>query len=152
MTMPDTECCAPFLKALGDKTRWRIVEVLLGEAVTVSELAERVKVSQYNASKHLRILREAGIVEAVSNNMAPSSFGHFSEKAPSINHPNVFGVNYAHVEHEAAHKLDHGGLHDDDDIASLVSSLIASPDLSSWQRDLKGPTAVHIRVIRTHCQ
>jgi DNA-binding transcriptional ArsR family regulator len=65
MTMPDTECCAPFLKALGDKTRWRIVEVLLGEPVTVSELAERVKVSQYNTSKHLRILREAGIVEAV---------------------------------------------------------------------------------------
>jgi DNA-binding transcriptional ArsR family regulator len=65
MTTPDFECCAPFLKALGDKTRWRIVQELLSDAITVSELAERLKVSQYNISKHLRILRETGIVEAV---------------------------------------------------------------------------------------
>ena len=65
MTKSDSECCAPFLKALGDKTRWRIVQELLSEPVTVSLLAERLKVSQYNTSKHLRVLREAGIVEAV---------------------------------------------------------------------------------------
>jgi DNA-binding transcriptional ArsR family regulator len=61
----DAECCAPFLKALGDKTRWRIVQELLSCPETVSELAARLKVSQYNISKHLRILREAGMVEAV---------------------------------------------------------------------------------------
>jgi DNA-binding transcriptional ArsR family regulator len=67
MTTPDSECCTPFLKALGDKTRWRIVQELLSSPVTVSELAERMKVTQYNVSKHLRILRKAGIVEAVKH-------------------------------------------------------------------------------------
>ena len=65
MTKPDAESCAPFLKALADKTRWRIVQELLSSPLTVSELAERLQVSQYNISKHLRVLREAGIVESV---------------------------------------------------------------------------------------
>ncbi|HEV7924059.1 MAG TPA: metalloregulator ArsR/SmtB family transcription factor [Verrucomicrobiae bacterium] len=64
MTRTDSKCCTPFLKALGDKTRWRIVQALLAGPVTVNELAERLDVSQYNVSKHLRILREARMVEA----------------------------------------------------------------------------------------
>jgi DNA-binding transcriptional ArsR family regulator len=64
MTRPDTESCTPFLKALADKTRWRMVQELLSSPLTVSELAARLVVSQYNVSKHLRVLREAGIVEA----------------------------------------------------------------------------------------
>ena len=59
-----SESCEPSLKALGDKTRWRIVGELLSCPITASELATRLKVSQYNTSKHLRVLREAGIVEA----------------------------------------------------------------------------------------
>ena len=51
------------LKALADPTRWAIVHELLRETLTVGELSERVEASQYNVSKHLRILREAGIVE-----------------------------------------------------------------------------------------
>lgn len=50
------------LKALADETRWRIVRELLAAPRTVGELVERLDVSQYNVSKHLRILREAGIV------------------------------------------------------------------------------------------
>jgi DNA-binding transcriptional ArsR family regulator len=50
------------LKALGDETRWRIVQQLLKRTLTVSELTQRLGVTQYNVSKHLRILREAGIV------------------------------------------------------------------------------------------
>lgn len=50
------------LKALGDETRWRIVQQLLKRTLTVSELTQRLGVTQYNASKHLRVLREAGIV------------------------------------------------------------------------------------------
>jgi DNA-binding transcriptional ArsR family regulator len=64
MTKPDSGSCTPFLKALADKTRWRIVQELLSSPLTVTELAERLQASQYNASKHLRILREAGIVES----------------------------------------------------------------------------------------
>jgi DNA-binding transcriptional ArsR family regulator len=32
--------------------------------LTVNDLSERLSISQYNVSKHLRILREAGLVEA----------------------------------------------------------------------------------------
>jgi DNA-binding transcriptional ArsR family regulator len=63
MKLSNSDCCTPFLKALGDKTRWRIVQELLSTPITVSELSARVKVSQYNVSKHLRVLRQAGIVE-----------------------------------------------------------------------------------------
>jgi len=57
------ENCIPMLKALADETRWRIVRELLGASRNVGELTERLKVSQYNVSKHVRILREAGIVD-----------------------------------------------------------------------------------------
>ena len=50
-------------KALADQTRWAIVRELMKETLTVGEISERVGVSQYNISKHLRILREAGIIE-----------------------------------------------------------------------------------------
>ena len=56
--------CIPVLKALADETRWRIVRELLKKSLTVSELTQRLRVNQYNVSKHLRILREAGIVTA----------------------------------------------------------------------------------------
>lgn len=51
------------LKALADATRWAIVRELLGDSRTVGELVERLDANQYNVSKHVRILREAGIVE-----------------------------------------------------------------------------------------
>lgn len=51
------------LKALADRTRWRIVREVLRKSRTVGELVERLDVSQYNVSKHLRILRESGIIE-----------------------------------------------------------------------------------------
>ena len=52
------------LKALGDRSRLRIVRTLLDHALTVNDLSDRLGISQYNVSKHLRILREAGLVEA----------------------------------------------------------------------------------------
>jgi predicted transcriptional regulator len=63
MTATDSENCIPYLKALADKTRWRIVQELLSTPCTVNELAERLNISQYNISKHLRILREAGTIQ-----------------------------------------------------------------------------------------
>ena len=54
--------CSTILKALSDETRCRIVRELLGKPLTVSELTERTGATQYNVSKHLRILREAGVV------------------------------------------------------------------------------------------
>ena len=52
------------LKALADRSRLRIVRTLLDHPLTVNDLSERLGISQYNVSKHLRILREAGLVEA----------------------------------------------------------------------------------------
>lgn len=62
--MPD-EGCITVLKALADETRWRIVQALLAaERANVTELVERLHVSQPNMSKHLKILRKAGVVIA----------------------------------------------------------------------------------------
>ncbi|MBC8001692.1 MAG: winged helix-turn-helix transcriptional regulator [Opitutaceae bacterium] len=58
-----TAQCIPMLKALADETRWRIVRELLVEPLTVGGLVERLGATQYNVSKHIRILREAGILE-----------------------------------------------------------------------------------------
>jgi DNA-binding transcriptional ArsR family regulator len=57
------DSCSTALKALSDETRWRIVRMLLGmERANVNALAGMLQVKQSNVSKHLRILREAGIV------------------------------------------------------------------------------------------
>jgi DNA-binding transcriptional ArsR family regulator len=55
--------CVVALKALGEDTRVRIVGLLVDHPLDVGEIADRLAVSQYNVSKHLRILREAGLVE-----------------------------------------------------------------------------------------
>ncbi|MGH7962860.1 MAG: ArsR/SmtB family transcription factor [Candidatus Binatia bacterium] len=52
------------LRALADKTRLRMIRALLDQDLTVTELAEKLDVSQYNISKHLRVLREAKIIRA----------------------------------------------------------------------------------------
>jgi DNA-binding transcriptional ArsR family regulator len=56
--------CSTVLKALADETRCRIVRELLDQSLTVSELTVRTGATQYNVSKHLRVLREAGVVRS----------------------------------------------------------------------------------------
>jgi len=51
------------LKALGELNRVRILRLLLKKQMSVNDVAEQLAMSQYNVSKHLRILREAGLVE-----------------------------------------------------------------------------------------
>lgn len=55
--------CIAALKALGELNRLRIVRLLLKERLGVNLISERLEMSQYNVSKHLRILKEAGLVE-----------------------------------------------------------------------------------------
>jgi DNA-binding transcriptional ArsR family regulator len=55
--------CIVALRALGEETRLRILRLLLKEQLSVNEIADRLKVSEYNISKHLRIMREAGLLE-----------------------------------------------------------------------------------------
>lgn len=51
------------LSALAEPTRLAIVELLRDGPLTVNEIAERLGLGQPQASKHLRTLHEAGIVE-----------------------------------------------------------------------------------------
>jgi DNA-binding transcriptional ArsR family regulator len=55
--------CVTALRALGEETRVRIVALLLEGPRDVGAIGESLGVSQYNVSKHLRVLREAGLLE-----------------------------------------------------------------------------------------
>lgn len=52
------------LRALADPTRQRIVELLAGEQLCTCHLVEELPATQTNVSNHLRVLREAGLVES----------------------------------------------------------------------------------------
>lgn len=54
--------CIAALKALGELNRMRMVRLLLKKKLGVNEIAEQLALSQYNVSKHLRILKEAGLL------------------------------------------------------------------------------------------
>ena len=57
------EGIASFLKALADPTRLRILHSLQGGERCVNDLLAELPCSQANVSKHLSLLRSAGIVE-----------------------------------------------------------------------------------------
>jgi DNA-binding transcriptional ArsR family regulator len=56
--MPQTE----LLAVLVEPTRRRILDLLLERPRTVGELVGELKATQPSTSKHLRVLREAGLV------------------------------------------------------------------------------------------
>ena len=55
--------CLTAMRALGEPTRLRLVRLLIGGAKPVTELCEALHVTPYNVSKHLRVLKEAGLLE-----------------------------------------------------------------------------------------
>jgi len=55
--------CIAALKALGEGTRLRMLQLLAQEPLSVNTIAESLAVSPYNVSKHLRIMREAGLLD-----------------------------------------------------------------------------------------
>jgi DNA-binding transcriptional ArsR family regulator len=57
--------CAEILRAMGDETRLRILRILLVGQKCVGELVDVLGASQPHVSHHLRILRQAGLVEGV---------------------------------------------------------------------------------------
>ena len=54
--------CIAALKAFGEETRHRILRLLFRGPLSVNEISDRLHASQYNVSKHLRIMREAGLL------------------------------------------------------------------------------------------
>lgn len=59
--------CAAMLRAVGDETRLRILESLLVKERCVTDLVREIRRGQPHVSHHLRILREAGLVEGLRN-------------------------------------------------------------------------------------
>ncbi|MFO0777204.1 MAG: metalloregulator ArsR/SmtB family transcription factor [Nitrospira sp.] len=64
-TMLTVDQCALTLKALADHTRLRILESLLVEEKCVTDLVRHLHCPQPHISHHLRILRDAGLVEGI---------------------------------------------------------------------------------------
>lgn len=52
-----------FAKALADETRWRIVRLVMDEALCVCELADILDMPQSTISSHVQIIRKAGMLE-----------------------------------------------------------------------------------------
>jgi DNA-binding transcriptional ArsR family regulator len=59
----DGRDCVGALKALGEDNRVRIIGLLMDAPLGVCEIARRLGSTYYNVSKHLRILREAGLLD-----------------------------------------------------------------------------------------
>lgn len=57
--------CAAVLRALGDRTRLRILESLLIHEQCVSDIVSELRKPQPHVSHHLGILRHAGIIEGI---------------------------------------------------------------------------------------
>jgi DNA-binding transcriptional ArsR family regulator len=51
------------LHALGDESRRTMLEILRDHPATVGDLAEALPIARPGVSRHLRVLREAGLVE-----------------------------------------------------------------------------------------
>ena len=62
---PNSAQCAAMLRALGDETRLRILESLFVKDKCVTDLGRKIRRGQPHVSHHLRILREAGLVEGL---------------------------------------------------------------------------------------
>ncbi len=53
-----------FSKALADATRWRILRLVLNEALCVCELADILGMPQSSVSSHVQVIRKAGLLES----------------------------------------------------------------------------------------
>ena len=51
------------LQALADQSRRTVLEILRDHAATSGELADALPIARPGVSRHLRVLREAGLVE-----------------------------------------------------------------------------------------
>lgn len=55
--------CVNKLKVLADETRMMVIREIKHEGKTVSEINKKIKIDQSLLSHHLKILRDAGLVE-----------------------------------------------------------------------------------------
>ena len=55
-----------FCKALGDATRWRILHLVMEEALCMCELADILGMPQSSVSSHVQVIRRTGMLESES--------------------------------------------------------------------------------------
>ena len=53
-----------FSRALADPTRWRIIRLVLADALCVCELADILEMPQSSVSSHVQVIRKAGLLES----------------------------------------------------------------------------------------
>jgi ArsR family transcriptional regulator, arsenate/arsenite/antimonite-responsive transcriptional repressor len=53
-----------FCRALSDETRWRVVRLVMNQAMCVCELADILGMPQSSVSSHVQIIRKAGLLES----------------------------------------------------------------------------------------
>jgi ArsR family transcriptional regulator len=72
------------LRALGEPVRWQIVQLLAREQLCVCHLTEELDVGQPLVSHHLKVLRQAGLVEGerfrywTYYRLVPTAFGEIA--------------------------------------------------------------------------
>ncbi len=69
------------LKALSEESRLRLLRLLLLREHSVTELSETLNLTTYNTSKHLRILKDAGLI--TSRKLAQQRFYNLTEEFQS---------------------------------------------------------------------
>jgi DNA-binding transcriptional ArsR family regulator len=107
---------ATTLAAIGEPTRFAIVELLRdGESPSVSELAETLGIRQPQASKHLHVLREAGVVRAerdarrLVHRLRPEPFEELADWVESFGslwetRLDSLGTYLEHLDHDPDHE------------------------------------------------
>lgn len=60
-----TETLVPMFSALGDQTRWSILQALGESEASASALADRLPITRQAIAKHLAILQEVGLIQPV---------------------------------------------------------------------------------------
>lgn len=59
-----TKNLVTFSRALAEPTRWRIIRLVLVDALCVCELADILEMPQSSVSSHVQIIRKAGLLES----------------------------------------------------------------------------------------
>jgi ArsR family transcriptional regulator, arsenate/arsenite/antimonite-responsive transcriptional repressor len=64
MTINVMKNVVTFSRALADATRWRIIQLVMEDALCVCELADILEMPQSSVSSHVQIIRKAGLLES----------------------------------------------------------------------------------------
>ena len=53
-----------FSQALGDQTRWRIVQLIIDQPMCVCEIADILQMPQSSVSSHVQVIKKAGMLDS----------------------------------------------------------------------------------------